>query len=143
MRPVSCWVLSVAVTLGVAGCASQSSEDLSAPTSQESPSGGDTAGTEESPPTGEEATSVQVAVEVKDGEVRGDVQRVDVPVGGTVDLRVTSDVGDTVHVHGYDLEKHVDAGQPASVAFTADIPGQFEVELEDRGLKVAEITVGG
>lgn len=143
MRPVSCWVLSVAVALGVAGCAPQSSEDLSAPTSQESPSGGGTAGAEESPPTSEEAASVQVAVEVKDGEVRGDVQRVDVPVGGTVDLRVTSDVGDTVHVHGYDLEKHVDAGQPASVAFTADIPGQFEVELEDRGLKVAEITVGG
>ena len=56
-------------------------------------------------------------------------------------LRVRSNVADHVHVHGYDLMRDVAPGKPAELTFRATIPGRFEVELEERGLQIAELTV--
>ena len=58
-----------------------------------------------------------------------------------VDVLGTSAVGDEVHVHGYDLSRDVAPGAPARIAFPATIPGRFEIELEDRGVQIAELTV--
>lgn len=79
---------------------------------------------------------------VSDGQVQGGAPRRDVPVGTVVELTVTSDVADEVHVHGYEIKRPVGAGQTVVVEFTADIPGVFEVELEDHKIKVAELVVG-
>jgi heme/copper-type cytochrome/quinol oxidase subunit 2 len=65
------------------------------------------------------------------GEVTGDIDRVEVPLGTNVRLTLTSDVVDEVHVHGYELTTAVPAGQAAQVEFLADQPGVFEVELHD------------
>ena len=46
-----------------------------------------------------------------------------------------------MHLHGYDLMADVAPGAPATIRFTADVPGIFEVELEDRGLHIAELEV--
>ncbi|MBA2384839.1 MAG: hypothetical protein H0V68_09300 [Actinobacteria bacterium] len=54
---------------------------------------------------------------------------------------MTSDVADEVHVHGYDVHADVARGQPATIEFTADVPGRFEIELEERGLQIAELEV--
>jgi heme/copper-type cytochrome/quinol oxidase subunit 2 len=56
--------------------------------------------------------------------------RLRVPVGQTVNLVVTSDVAEEVHVHGYDRRADVARGQTVTVTFTADIAGIFEIELE-------------
>lgn len=87
------------------------------------------------------ADVVPVAVAVAGGSVSTDDDRVDVPLGDTVELTVTADVTDEVHVHGYDLHGDVAPGSPAKVTFTADIPGVFEVELEDAGLLLVELQV--
>jgi hypothetical protein len=58
-----------------------------------------------------------------------------------VAIVVGSDVADEVHLHGYDKMIDVAPGKPARLAFVASIPGRFEVELEDRGLQVADIEV--
>jgi heme/copper-type cytochrome/quinol oxidase subunit 2 len=58
-----------------------------------------------------------------------------------VTVRVTSDVADEIHVHGYDLKQDVEAGSTAEISFTADIPGVFEVELENAGFKLADLEV--
>jgi heme/copper-type cytochrome/quinol oxidase subunit 2 len=73
--------------------------------------------------------------------VDGGVQTKDVPLGSTVTLKVTSDVADEVHVHGYDKKGDVEAGSSVTITFTADLPGQFEVELEDAHLKLVELRV--
>ena len=65
------------------------------------------------------------------GEVSGVDSRVPVELGEQVVLRVTSDVEDEVHVHGYDLDLALVPGRPAEVTFTADIAGVYEVELHD------------
>jgi hypothetical protein len=95
---------------------------------------------EDTPTAGGQA--VQAEIEVKGGQVSGGVRQIQAPVGAPVELRVTSDQADIVHVHGYDLEAPVAPGEAATVTFTADIPGVFEVELEERGLKIAELEVG-
>ena len=58
-----------------------------------------------------------------------------------VELVVHSDVADEVHVHGYDLMRDVAPGSPARIGFAATIPGRFEIELEGRGVQIAELTV--
>jgi hypothetical protein len=73
------------------------------------------------------------------------------PVGGIADLtynkgeqvrfKVDSDVGDEVHVHGYDIMKDVKAGGSVSFDFPATIEGVFEAELEGRKEQILELTV--
>jgi hypothetical protein len=43
--------------------------------------------------------------------------------------------------HGYDLMQDVEAGGTAKITFVASIPGQFEAELEQRGVQIAQLTV--
>jgi hypothetical protein len=54
---------------------------------------------------------------------------------------VESELTDHVHLHGYDLMADVAPRAPATIRFTADAPGRFEIELEDRGLQIGELEV--
>jgi heme/copper-type cytochrome/quinol oxidase subunit 2 len=69
------------------------------------------------------------------------LDRLSVPQGTRVRLVVIADVTDHVHVHGYDLMSDVAPGAPAVVRFAANVPGRFEIELEDRGRQIAQLTV--
>jgi hypothetical protein len=86
-----------------------------------------------------EVTTVRIVV--RGGEVRGGIQRATVDQGKKVAIVVSSDVADEVHLHGYDKMVDVAPGKPARLAFVASIPGRFEVELENRGLQIADIEV--
>jgi hypothetical protein len=78
---------------------------------------------------------------VAGGKVEGGVRRERVDSGETVVLRVIADVADHVHLHGYDRMVDVGPGKPGQIRFTADIPGVFEVELEDRRQKLLDLEV--
>lgn len=67
--------------------------------------------------------------------------RVKVALGEPLVLQVTSDVADEIHVHGYDITRDVAAGGTATLTFTPEAPGIFEVELESRGLRLLELQV--
>jgi hypothetical protein len=69
------------------------------------------------------------------------VRRFSVRRGREVVLVVTSELADHVHLHGYDLMADVAPGAPGTIRFTADAPGRFEIELEERGLPIAELEV--
>ena len=84
---------------------------------------------------------VNVQVRVVDGRPEGGVRRPSVGQGRIVRIVVRSDVSDHVHVHGYDLTSDVGPNAPAVIRFRADIPGRFEIELEDRSLEIAELEV--
>jgi hypothetical protein len=71
-----------------------------------------------------------IEVSFAGGQVSGDTGRVKVALGDGVTIKVTSDVAEEVHVHGYDLTQQVAAGETATLTFDATIPGVFEVELE-------------
>ena len=82
-----------------------------------------------------------ISVDVVDGGPEGGVQRVAVDRGSVVALRVTSDTAEEVHVHGYDILRAVSGGHPAHFAFTAEIPGVFEVELEGSGRLLLQLEI--
>ena len=91
--------------------------------------------------TTEPAGPTVVRVRVVGGAPKGGIVRKTVDKGDRVVLVVTSDVADHVHLHGYDIMRDVPAGGTARISFRATVPGRFEVELEDRGTQIADLTV--
>jgi hypothetical protein len=83
----------------------------------------------------------RIRIVVRGGRVLGGLERARVERGERVVLIVRADVSDHVHLHGYDIMRDVSPGRPARLRFRATIPGRFEVELEDRGLQIAQIEV--
>jgi FtsP/CotA-like multicopper oxidase with cupredoxin domain len=55
-------------------------------------------------------------------------EEIEVGEGDRVRLRVTSDEQMEVHLHGYDIEREVTPGEPATLSFEADLTGRFEIE---------------
>ncbi len=98
-----------------------------------------TTGTTTTQPPPQGPTLVRIVVE--NGAPRGGIVRKTVDQGDRVVLVVRSDVTDHIHLHGYDIMRDVAAGGTARLPFRATIPGRFEVELEDRGVQIADITV--
>ena len=70
-----------------------------------------------------------------------EVRHYSVEQGRKVEIVVTSELADEVHVHGYDLMADVAPGAPVTIAFTATAPGLFEIELEGHHLPIAELEV--
>jgi glucose/arabinose dehydrogenase len=93
-------------------------------------------------PTSRPTPSVRtVEVAYAGGQVTGTSGREEVPVGEQVVLRISSDVAEEVHVHGYDLEGAIPAGGSVDIPVTATIPGVFEVELHDSGKVLFQLRV--
>jgi len=84
---------------------------------------------------------IPVSIELVGGAPKDGIERASVKRGQKVRLFVSADVTDHVHLHGYDLTAGVAPGKPAVIAFEATIPGRFEVELEDRGVQIADLEV--
>jgi hypothetical protein len=83
----------------------------------------------------------QLVVTIRGGEPAGGIARAEAHKGDPVVVIVRSDVADEVHVHGYDLMADVAQGKPVRIAFTANLTGRFEIELEARGKQIAQLTV--
>jgi hypothetical protein len=135
-------VLTIATVLTVAACDGDSSQaggaTTTAATTTTTISGSATSG---EPTTTTEPATPAIEVRVAGGKVQGGVRREQVRRGDAVVLRVVADVADEVHLHGYDRSADVGPGKPAQISFTADIPGVFEVELEQRKQKLLELEV--
>jgi hypothetical protein len=95
--------------------------------------------TETAPPPPPGPTEIRIVV--VDGASKGGIVREEVQKNDRVVLVVRADVTDHIHLHGYDIMRDVVPGKPARLPFKAIIPGRFEVELEDRGVQIADITV--
>lgn len=80
-------------------------------------------------------------ITVRGGKVVGGIRHGKVKQGVQTAIAVAADVSDEVHLHGYDLSREVSPGKPVRIVFTADIPGRFEIELEERGLAIGELEV--
>lgn len=146
MRPGRPIALLVAVVVFVAGfalasCGGDEGGDTTETTQTETTTGTTTETTTTTttvePPPG----PTVVRVRVVGGVPKGGIVRKTVKQGDRVDIVVTSDVADHVHLHGYDIMRDVAPGKTARIRFRAKVPGRFEVELEDRGVQIASLTV--
>jgi plastocyanin len=71
-------------------------------------------------------------------KVKSGPDTITVTKGDTVHIVVTSDKPNTIHLHGYNIEREAAPGKPARFDFTADTEGVFEIEShtwEDAGLE--------
>jgi heme/copper-type cytochrome/quinol oxidase subunit 2 len=80
-------------------------------------------------------------VTVRGGKPVGGVKTIMADKGERIEFVVKSDVEDHVHVHGYDLMQDVTPSRQAKFVFNAKLDGIYEIELEDRGLLIAELEV--
>ena len=142
--------------LGLAGCGSSSDDSATTAASGAATSeaaagtGSSTARTGTSTAGGASSTTAAtttaesaavIEASVAGGKVTAAEDRFEVAKGTDVLIRVTADAEEPVHLHGYDIEADAAPGKPAEISFTADIPGVFEVELEDSGTLLFEIEV--
>jgi hypothetical protein len=136
-------VLTTVAALTLAACGDDGSPQATGTTTTTVPAATATttgSGTTAGPTTTADSTPT-IEVRVVGGKPQGGVRREQVKTGETLVLRVTADVADEVHLHGYDKSAEVAPGKPAQIRFTADIPGVFEVELEQRKQKLIELEV--
>ena len=67
--------------------------------------------------------------------------QVELPVGSTLELVVTSDHADELHAHGFEVESELKAGVPITVRLTAKEPGSYEVETHEPALTLLTVAV--
>jgi hypothetical protein len=141
-------VLAVAAgVVGLAGCGGDDGDvaettepavTTTAPTETETMTETETAPTETTPAKPKPTT---VTIRVVGGVPQGGIARPRVKKGDRVVIVVRSDAGESVHVHGYDVERTITPGKPARLPITATIPGRFEVELHHPDAVLAVLTV--
>jgi plastocyanin len=83
----------------------------------------------------------EIEVVVVDGTVDTAEDSVDVAVGETVRVTVTSDVDDEVHVHGVEQTADLSAGSPTTLEFSLAEPGVYEAETHESGLLLFQLIV--
>ena len=138
-------ILGLAISIGVAACGGGGDGSAGGTTTlQETTTAGTTTGdtaveTEVAPTNETPFTAIRITV--KGGRPVGGIQRPKLSLGDDAIIYVTSDVADEVHLHGYDLTQNVAPGMRAELPVHATIPGRFEIELENSGVQLAELTV--
>lgn len=117
------------------------SEDSTAPSTVETAETATDAGPKPKPKPRPSLRPATITIRVVGGTPRGGIARPTVKKNDRVVILVRSDTADEVHLHGYDISRVVAAGGSARLAFVATIRGRFEIELEDSGVQLAELTV--
>lgn len=142
-------VLAVAAgAVGLAGCGGDDGDvaetteppvTATAPTETAPPAETDTTAETTQAPAKPKPTTF--TIRVVGGVPQGGIARPKVKKGDRVVIVVRSDAGESVHIHGYDVERTITPGKPARLPITATIPGRFEVELHHPDAVLAVLTV--
>ncbi|MCW2799502.1 MAG: hypothetical protein JWQ70_974 [Aeromicrobium sp.] len=86
--------------------------------------------------------AVTVNIVIKDGKVTPQGERVNVKVGETIKLHVTSDADEEVHVHSEpEHEYELSPGDDKTYSFSIKVPGQVAVEAHHLDVTIAQLVV--
>jgi hypothetical protein len=78
---------------------------------------------------------------VKGRQVTPTPGTVNIAVGESLTITVTSDHDDQLHAHGFEIEKTVKAGQPLEFTVKGAQTGVFDVELHHPELRIVQVAV--
>lgn len=117
-----------------------------------SPAGGSSSGASASSPTPSASTAAStsaaststttvVRVSIRGKDVSPAPGDVNVPLGSTLRLIVTSDHDDQLHAHGFDVEVTLTAGRPTTLDLRATTPGTYEIETHHPPLTLMHVVV--
>jgi len=76
-----------------------------------------------------QGAEVTYALHIENGHVPENMRLIRVKQNDIVKLQWTADKPSIVHLHGYDIEKHVVPGAVTDLTFTARATGRFPVNL--------------
>jgi len=142
-------VLSIVTAFALVGCGDEATEPADAatptasdPTTTAQPRPGVSPGPSAETERPDE-DAVEVEIEIEDGEVSPAGVQVDAAIGDEVQLEVDSDTLEELHVHTAPTEHEyaVRAKSGQEFSFTVEQPGQFDVELHESGVLVAQLVV--
>ena len=91
--------------------------------------------------TPSQAAGKRLDISVKGKQVTPAPATVDLAVGESLTIAVTSDKANTLHAHGFEVEKKLTAGQPGEVTVKGGQTGTFEFELHDPELRLFTVAV--
>ena len=132
-------VLGLAISISVAACGGDNGNDATTTATTTTQAAPPTTTAEQ--PTTASTPFTAIRITVKGGRPVGGIQHPSLGLGDDAIIYVTSDVADEIHLHGYDLSQDVAAGGTIQIPLHATIPGRFELELEQRKVQLAELTV--
>jgi len=136
-RLIAALLIAVCV-LPAAAC---TSEDKPEPPVDAAPTPGATSSPTETATATVTTAARRFSVQIQSGRVVPAPGRFQVRQGDSVIIEVSSDVADTVHLHGYDIEVELEPGTPAELQFTADRAGLYDVETHDTHLTLFQLQV--
>lgn len=93
------------------------------------------------PPAGDAPQGRSIAIAIKGKSVTPAPATVDLKVGETLTLVVTSDHDDELHAHGFDVETKLVAGASTTVLLTGKQAGLYEVETHETPLRLLMVAV--
>lgn len=140
--------LSVTAALVLAACG-QTESPAAAPTTAPSATHGSgtvgqtTTGAPSSTPSTSSSRSSdrRIDITVKGKQVTPAPATVDISVGESLIIAVTSDKDNTLHAHGFEIAKVLKAGQRGEVTIKGAQTGSFEFELHDPELRLFQVAV--
>jgi plastocyanin len=134
---------SAATTSASSAVASSSSATSAAPTASGTATAPApaTATAGEPSPAADPAADAVVKISVRGRTVSPAPGRRTISVGDRVQLIVTTDTANKVHVHGVEIEEATKPGVPLTVNFEAKDPGIYAVELHDPELLLVQLVV--
>jgi hypothetical protein len=145
-RPTALALLPTLGMLVLAGC-SGSNTPASAPSNIPSTAPTSASTTNSAPtetpsatPSGQQA-DVTINVTVANGKVNPSGASIQAKTGQTVLVTAVSDTAEELHIHGYNKLLELSPGKPASVKFTANMKGTFEIETHKRTRLIAKLVV--
>jgi plastocyanin len=94
-----------------------------------------------SPATAQRSSARRIEISVKGKEITPAPATVNLAVGESLTIAVTSDHDDQLHAHGFEVEKNIKAGRQAEFTVKGAQTGVFDVELHHPELRLLQVAV--
>ena len=85
--------------------------------------------------------TVIAIVVVKNKKVVSGPTTINANQGDTVDIKITNDQAEELHLHGYDKKLELEANKQAELSVKANLTGSFEYELEHSSTTLGHLQV--
>jgi len=83
------------------------------------------------PRTAAAQSAQRFELRIEQGRLAGNVKTIRVRRNDAVEITWSADRLTVLHLHGYDIETTVEAGQPQTMSFLARATGRFPIETHD------------
>jgi len=127
--------------VALTACGGEADEPSAAPTDSPSATTSETPAEAPSESPSEEPASASAQVTIKGESVSPVAQTVEVGVGETVTLEVTSDRAGELHVHATPEQYHDFSRGRSTIEMTFDKPGAVDVEEHESGALILRVLV--